>query len=575
VDAIRHGLEAANGVIWNWPPQFPLLVALLLGTGLFLTLRMGFINLRGFRHAIRVVRGVYDDPDDPGDISHFQALTTALSATVGIGNIAGVATAIHYGGPGALFWMWVTAFLGMTTKYTECTLACHYRHTNPDGSVSGGPMYYIERGLGKSFKPLAFLFAACATISSFGSGNAVQAFTMADQFRSDFGVATWITGGISAVVVGLVILGGIKRIGNVASKIMPAMAVLYFIAAVVVLSIYHGEIPAAFNTIVSSALNPTAAIAGFAGATWVFTLRWGVKRGLFSNEAGQGSAPIAHAAARTDEAVREGSVALLEPFIDTIVICTLTGLMIVTTGVWKEKKESTYPFTAQSGISVVAEGCKISLDAELDDEACKLAATRLTLKEGRLHGARLIINHGFVDGARVVDKQGTALASGTLVVAAKGPPRVLDGSGQLVKGAKVVGHVLQNGSPLTAWALSRGLSSIFPYGAYLVTFCVMLFAISTAIGWSYYGDRGAQYIFRHISDNAAAGSVMVFKAVFVLMHFLGAIFNLETVWGFGDAALGMMSFPNLLAIIILSGTAAKLTREYYAKDHIPYDRRKK
>ena len=563
MEHIKSIIDGANGIIWNWPSGSPLMVVLLLGTGIFLTLRLGFINLRAFRHAIQVIKGDYDDPDDPGDITHFQALTTALSATVGIGNIAGVATAIHYGGPGALFWMWLTAFFGMTAKYVECTLAMHLRQENPDGSVSGGPMYYIEMGLGPRFKPLAILFAVCAVVSSFGSGNAVQAFTMADSFRADLGLPTWLTGGISAIIVALVIIGGIKRIGSFASKVMPAMAILYFVSAVVLLFLHAGDIPAAFVTIFNRAMHPEAAVAGFAGATFIFTLTWGVKRGLFSNEAGQGSAPIAHAAARTQEPVREGVVAMIGPFIDTLVICTLTGLMIVTTGVWNQKKESVYPLSAQSAITVVDQGCTLDANA-VQTKSCALQSRRFLVQQGRIKGARLIINHGLVDGAELVREDQPV--SGVLVVDPK--PHLEGDTGQILKGVKIRGRVLQNGSPLTAWALEEGLKDIFPFGAFLVTISVFLFALSTAISWSYYGDRSAQYLF-------GQRAVLPYKLAFVVMHFLGAIFSLEVVWGFGDAALGLMSFPNLLAINALSGTVVKLTNDYFSREQIPYKDQKK
>ena len=585
MEIVKAVIDAINGVIWGWPSVSPIMVVTLLGAGVFLTLRLGFINLRGFRHAIRVVRGDYDDPADPGDITHFQALTTALSATVGIGNIAGVATAIHYGGPGALFWMWVTAFFGMTTKYTECTLSTHYRRDNPDGSVSGGPMYYIEKGLGPKLeawlgpqgavlaKVGAFFFAACAVVSSFGSGNGVQAFTMADSFRADLGLPTWLTAGVSAVAVGLVIIGGIKRIGNFASKVMPAMAVLYFIAAVVVLALRITDIPDAIVTIISSAFSPAAAVAGFSGATFALTLRWGVKRGLFSNEAGQGSAPIAHAAAKTDEPVREGAVALLEPFVDTLVICTLTGLMIVTTGVWKETRTSEYEIKSQSAITLVSGDCAALDEDGAVPKSCALGATRLAVKEGHIVGAMPVITQTVVTDA-AIQLAGKPI-SGTLVVtlkrdpAGKAPtigqsPQLLDDNGRRIKGAKIVGSVLQNGSPLTAWALQRGLDPIFPFGNLIVTLSVFLFALSTAIGWSYYGDRSAQYL---LGEKA----IIPYRLVFVVMHFVGgAVASLEGIWGFGDAALGMMSFPNLVTIIILSGTVVQLTKEYFSREHVPF-----
>ncbi len=242
-EAVSNLIVTLSNFVWGWPDQLPLIVVLLVGTGIITTFRLGWIQIRYFRHGIRVVRGEYDDPEHEGDLSHFQALTTALSATVGIGNIAGVATAIHYGGPGALFWMWVTAVFGMALKYTECTLAMKFRTILPDGSAAGGPMYSIEKGLGKAWKPLAVAFAGFAVISSFGSGNAVQSFTVADQFRQDLGVPTWITGAVMASLVALVILGGIRRIGRVTSKLVPFMAVLYVGSAMVVLALNLGEVP--------------------------------------------------------------------------------------------------------------------------------------------------------------------------------------------------------------------------------------------------------------------------------------------------------------------------------------------
>ncbi len=319
-------------IIWNTPSQFPAMVAILLAFGIYITFRLGFIQVRRFGHGLKVVTGFYDDPDDEGDINHFQALTTALSATVGIGNIAGVAYAIHVGGPGALFWMWVTAVLGMAIKYTEVTLAQEYRQTNEDGTVSGGPMYYIERGLGSNWKWLAVAFAISAAICAFLTGNAVQANTVADVMQTDFQIPLWVTGLVTASIVGAVILGGIKRIGRVTSKLVPIMASFYVLGAFVILVLNYDAIIPAFGTIFSNAFNPQAGAYGVGSGALILTLSFGIQRGIFSNEAGQGSAPIAHSAAKTDEPVREGVVALLEPFIDTLVICTMTGLVIVSTG---------------------------------------------------------------------------------------------------------------------------------------------------------------------------------------------------------------------------------------------------
>ena len=288
--------------VWSWPEiggELSFIVLALLGTGIFLTIRLAFVQFRHLGHGIAVTTGRYDDPDEPGDVPHFQALTTALSATVGIGNIAGVAIAIHWGGPGALFWMWVTALLGMAVKYSEVTLAQHYRVVEfPDreskaweGSVSGGPMYYIEKGLGPRWKPLAVFFAGALMITSFLTGNAVQANTVADIINTEFGIAAWVTGLVTASVVGLVIIGGIGRIGKVTGVLAPAMALIYVTGALAIILGNIVEVPAAFALIFTEAFNPTAGVAGTGTGVFLLTMMWGVRRGLFSNEAGQGSAP--------------------------------------------------------------------------------------------------------------------------------------------------------------------------------------------------------------------------------------------------------------------------------------------
>lgn len=449
------------GYVWGFPKAFPAMIILLLGTGLFVSFRLGWIQLRQIKHAIDITRGKYDDPKHAGDISHFQALSAALSATIGIGNIAGVATAIHFGGPGALFWMWLTGILGTSLKYAECTLSMKYRKINPDGSASGGPMYYMEKALG--WKWLAIIFAGAAAICALGTGNGIQAFTMADQFQSDFGVPAWLTGVVIAVMVASVILGGIKRIGRVTSILTPLMTVIYVLGTLTIIILNMDKIPAAFSQIIDGAFSPPGAIGGFAGSTFMYTMIWGIKRGLFSNEAGQGSAPIAHAAAKTDEPVREGTVAMLGPYIDTLTICTLTGLCILVTDAW----------------TVV------------------------------------------VDGAAL------------------------------------------NGSPMTAYAFREGLSFLGGYGGYVVTAAVLLFATSTIISWSYYGDRSIQYLF-------GDGAVKPYRLLYCVMIFVGAISGLEEIWTFGDVALGVMAIPNLIALIALSGVTVKLTKEYYSREHIPF-----
>lgn len=367
MENVKQIIDTAVKYIWEWPEAMPYFIVLLLGTGIFLTFRMRFIQLRKVSHSLAVIAGFYDDPDDEGEINHFQALTSALSATIGIGNISGVAIAIHYGGPGALFWMWVTAILGTASKFVECTLSTHFRKIHEDDTVSGGPMYYIEQGMGGKWKWLAVIFAICAVISSFGSGNSVQAFTVADSFRSDFNWPTWVTGAILATLVGMVIIGGIKRIGKVTSRLVPIMSIIYFLGAMTVLVINAQNLPSAIATIFQDAFTAKAGVGGFVGSSFMFMLLWGVRRGIFSNEAGQGSAPIAHAAARTDEPVREGLVAMIGPYIDTLLICTLTGLVIVTVGVWHEKMPATIDFNDRSEITIMQSDGTIRVNGKIDD----------------------------------------------------------------------------------------------------------------------------------------------------------------------------------------------------------------
>ena len=302
----------------------------LLGTGLFFTFYLKFPQIRFFKHAWKVVTGKYEKKDAPGDTTHFRALTTALSGTVGTGNISGVAFAIFLGGPAALFWMWATAFFGMTTKFVEVTLSHKYRVRTEDGTMAGGPMYYMDRRL--NMKWLAVAFAIATVISSFGTGNLPQSNGIATSIEATFGIETWVVGGVLGILLALVILGGIQRIAAVTSKIVPIMAVIYVIGAFAVIFANVENIGPAFAAVIGDVFTGSAATGGFLGATIAYAFNRGVNRGLFSNEAGQGSAPIAHAAAKTKEPVSEGMVSILEPFIDTIIICTLTGLVILSSG---------------------------------------------------------------------------------------------------------------------------------------------------------------------------------------------------------------------------------------------------
>jgi len=558
METLKNTINFVYKYIWEFPEQLPYFVVLLLGTGIFLTIRMRFIQLRKVAHSLAVIAGYYDNPRDAGEINHFQALTSALSATIGIGNIAGVATAIHYGGPGALFWMWVTAIFGTTSKFVECTLSMHFRRVNEEGVVSGGPMYYIEKGLGHKWKFLAVMFATCAVISSFGSGNSVQAFTVADSFRSDFGIPTWITGAVMATLVALVIIGGIKRIGMVTSRLVPFMAIIYFVGAVTVLFINAPLIPEALASIFRDAFQPRAGVGGFFGSTFMFTMIWGVKRGIFSNEAGQGSAPIAHAAAKTREPVREGIVAMLGPYIDTLLICSLTGLVIVTVGAWKDKKLEAIPFIGKSNISIMRENEPILPDGVIRDES--LFSGRFEISNGSAAGIQFAKNSSTVDDPTLQHDGRTF--SGAAFVAADGSFRFEDAVGSEIPAEEIalVGYILQNGSPLTAWAFQRGLSPLGDWGSYIVTIAVFLFAISTAISWSYYGDRSIEYLF-------GSGAIFPYRIAFCIIHFLGAVFSLEVVWAFGDTALGLMAIPNLIAILALSGVTWRLTSNYFSRRH--------
>ena len=537
------------GYVWNWPPQAPLLAIVLLGTGLFVTIRLGFIQIKGFRHAVDVTRGKYDDPDDEGDLKHYQALTTALSATVGIGNIAGVAIAIRMGGPGAIFWMWVTAFFGMALKFAECTLAMRFRKVHPDGSVSGGPMYYIEQGLGPKWRPMAIAFAVFAVICSFGTGNMNQSNTMADAIQSNFGIAPIWTALVAACVVGMVIIGGIRRIGKVTAVLAPVMALFYVGGALIVMALNMVEIPAAFALIVTEAFSPSAMVGGGAGSLLV-TMMWGIRRGLFSNEAGQGSAPIAHAAAKTDEPVREGLVASLGPFIDTLVICSMTGLVIILSGAWRDKVDARLSLTEVTAVPAAA-----ASDQEmLELVAAQSAATAPTRVVIAALGAS-------VEEARLVTLDGRPWSGVLEIAPGSGSVTVAEGDEAFVEG-----RVLLTGAPLTAHGFRKGLPG--ESGDLIVTLAVLLFAISTAISWSYYGDRATEYL-------VGPQWIGAYRWVYVAFFFIGAILPLQAVWTFGDVALGLMSFPNLLALVLLSGAVVAAKRDYFSREHVTYSEEKK
>ncbi|MFH1808356.1 MAG: sodium:alanine symporter family protein [Pseudomonadota bacterium] len=444
MDTLQGLVNTLGGYVWGAP-----LMLLLVGTGLWLTIRLAGLQFTHLGHALylALVKRREDD-DQPGDITHFQALMTALSATVGTGNIAGVATAIAAGGPGALFWMWVTGLVGMASKYAEAVLAVKYREIDASGQVRGGPMYYIEKGLKQRW--LAVLFAVFASLSAFGIGNMVQSNSVASAVRASFGVPTWVSGVVLMVATALVIIGGIKSIGRVTSVLVPVMIVFYSLGALVILAIFVDRIPAALALVFSEAFTPTAASGGFLGATVMMTIRMGVARGLFSNESGLGSAPIAAAAAQTKHPVSQALVSMTQTFIDTLVVCTMTGLVLIVSGTWNNGK---------------------------------------------------------------------------------------------------------TGAELTTVAFEAGLPGT--WGDLIVAIGLILFAYSTMLGWSYYGEKSIEYLLGPVS-------VKPYRYVFVLFIGVGAVLKLDLVWGLADIFNGLMAFPNLVALLLLTPVVVSETRDYLA-----------
>ncbi len=533
----------------------PLKVIALLGAGIFLTFKLRFVQVRHLFHGFGVTSGKYDDPNEPGDVSHFQALTTALSATVGIGNIAGAAWAIHWGGPGALFWMWMTALLGMATKFSEVTLAQRYRDVKPDedihkweGSVSGGPMYYIERGLGPGWKWMAVFFAVMLGSTAFLTGNAVQANTVADTVQSSFGVPNLVTGLVAAALVAAVILGGITRIGKVTGILAPVMAAIYVAGALTIIVLNIGLVLPTFGLIFREAFNPTAGVAGTGIGAFLVTLNWGVNRGLFSNEAGQGSAPIAHAAAKTDEPVSEGVVGLVEPFIDTIVIVTMTALVVIMTGAWDARVPS--ELTLDGGdLSYVAANDKGGWDEMPAPEKIRIVDGLQQIESGSPSFAwhDVAVERFYTDAEQTQAFNGVLTPSEASATAADGTVYTV-----------LYADAPEGGAPLTMLAFRRGLAPIGDFGHHIVLLSVLLFGLSTAIAWSYYGDRCAEYLL-------GPKAVIPYRLVYVAMHLMGALIAPAVAWDLGDIFLGIVILPNLLALVMLSGKVREMMDSYFER----------
>ncbi|MDQ0612695.1 AGCS family alanine or glycine:cation symporter [Microbacterium sp. W4I4] len=454
------GLQAVleNISSWIWGPW--ILIPLLLGTGLYLTIRLGGLQFLKLGAALRLGLFTRRDPGSDGDISQFQALTTALAATVGTGNIVGVATAIGIGGPGALFWMWVTGLLGMASKYSEAFLGVRFRTTDAAGEKSGGPQYYLERGIPNRFgKFLAIFFAIAAVIACFGIGNMTQGNSIATNMESSFHVPTWVTGIVLTVFALVVLVGGIKSIGRVTAGLVPVMIIFYVVGAIYILIANIGGVPAAFAQIFTEAFTGTSAVGGFAGSAIIIAVQFGVARGIFSNESGMGSAAIAAAAAKTSHPVRQGLVSMTQTFIDTIIVVTCTGLVIITTGVWNMTDPET--------------GKQIS-------------------------------------------------------------PALMTGE-----------------------AFSHGLPG--EWGHYIVTIGLVLFAGSTILGWSYYGERSLERL-------VGVKAIMPFRIIFSLVVFIGCTVQLGVVWAFSDVMNGLMALPNLIGLLVLSGLVARETKKYLDND---------
>lgn len=439
MDLITEWLGTLNGIVWGVP-----MLAGILGVGLFMQVRLSFLPIRKLGTGFKLLFQRNESRGE-GQISPFNALMTALSATIGTGNIAGVATAVVMGGPGALFWMWMTALVGMATKYSEAVLAVRFREVDQHGQFVGGPMYYIKNGLGQKWIWLGTLFAFFGACASFGIGNTVQANSVADVLESNFGVDKWVTSVLLVVLVGAVLIGGIRRISDVAGKLVPFMTVGYFGAGLVVLAMNVSEIPAALSLIITSAFTPVAAQGGFAGAAVWAAIRFGVARGVFSNEAGLGSAPIAHAAAKTQNPIRQGLIAMLGTFIDTIIVCSVTGLTIVIMGGW---------LTSETGATLTASSFKAAI----------------------------------------------------------------------------------------------------PGGNYIVAVALTIFAFTTILGWSFYGEKCVQFLF-------GLKAIKVFRVLWIIALPVGATQPLDFVWLLADTLNAMMAIPNLIALMLLSPVVYRLTRD--------------
>ena len=522
--------------------------ALLIGTGIFFTVYLGFPQFRYFSLGWKIVSGKYKQSEGKGETTPFQALTTAMSGAVGTGNIGGVALAIWVGGPAAIFWMWITAIFGMTTKFVEVTLAHKYRTTISDGSISGGPMYYIEQGL--NLKWVAVLFSLLMMVTAIGSGNMPQINNIANVMDTEFNVPKLFTGLFLGVLLWIIIIGGITRIAAVASRIIPIMGLIYFGGALIILIENYQNIIPSFNSIFSQVFTGSAATGGFLGATFAMSLKYGVARGLYSNEAGQGSSPIAHASSKTEKSIEQGIVSILEPFIDTIVVCSVTALVILSSGVWTEKFENDFD---RSSMVFIDGSYSENIESELNELARFVqnesstivrfsGEIKVTNGEMIPSGFTLIHKRSIAENVLIYDDQ-DLLFNGTFSVS----------DGFLEDRLRFRGLSLIDSAELTAKAFSQGV--LGESGGKLVAIALLLFAFSTAIAWCYYGDRSTAYIF-------GERGVFWYRNIYVVFFMLAAVIDTEIVWNIAYVSVALVAIPNLIALFVLRKEMYSLSNEF-------------
>jgi len=538
-------------------PWFPMM---LIGTGIFLTVYLGFPQFKFFMHGWRILTGKYIKDTTKGETTPFQALSTALSGTVGTGNIGGVGLAIWIGGPAAIFWMWITAIVGMTTKFAEVSLAHKYRTTLPDGSISGGPFYYIEHGM--NMKWLAIVFAVLMMITAIGTGNMPQINNIAEVLSSEFSIKPIITGSVLSVLLLMVIVGGIKRIATIASKLVPIMGFIYIAGSLVVIIDNYENIIPSFSQIFSQVFTGSSAVGGFLGASFALAMQKGVARGAFSNEAGQGSSPIAHASSKTEDPIEEGIVSILEPFIDTLVVCTITALVILSSGAWSEKHQNNFDKTSTTFISGA-----YSEDKPEDVNQLRYFINNLESEVQTFTGTVMVNNGVITDSAdqavTIIHKKSIAE---DVVIFTNNPigesTNRYEGSINIddgvisTNGLSLSGKSLVHSAELTAVAFKSGVLGV--YGGYIVALGLLLFAFSTAIAWSYYGDRSAAYVF-------GEKSVFWYRLVYVACFFMAAIIDTEVVWNLAYIIGPLVTIPNIIALIILRKEMKSMSDSYVIK----------